>query len=297
MQNWLNSNAKCPTYIEAQVNKFKALIGPNKKTRALRRCSEFLYGKIYQGAMEGPSKEPTTSMLDKAKKQALLDVGMIMRGLCKLCPSVTIPIREHLESASKYIPTQSDIHLLHSREAWDNIARHMARKRANTHEDVEYIYEKIPGFLTSDVFVSSTFMLLNTPDHTWIFDYEQVLCILDTLISRQLVCTYAGMAEANPNIYIPKVSTILKCYKWGDRLLLEHGNLAYKLITFWEPIILCSLINKVDTWILKGNFLQNMIYDYHQESKKLGIKCKDGDRKCGLLRSKRGLYKYAHKSI
>lgn len=151
--------------------------------------------------MEGQSSNPTTPMLDRAKKQALLDVGMILRGLCKLSPSITIPIREHLESVNKYVPTESDIHLLNAREAWDNIARHMARKRANTHEDVEYINEKIPGFLTYDVFVSSTFMLLNTPDHTWLFDYEQVLCILDTLISRQLVRTYAGMAEANPNIY------------------------------------------------------------------------------------------------
>lgn len=77
------------------------------------------------------------------------------------------------------------------------------------------------------------------------------------------------MAEKNPNIYTPSVKSIIKCYDWGDELLSKHGNEAYSLIKFWEPIVLGSLISRVDSWGLWEQFLNNMKNDYHAKAKEL----------------------------
>lgn len=117
----------------------------------------------------------------------------------------------------------------------------------------------IPGFEESGIVVTS-FLFLNVLGAVYLFDYEQVLCILDTLISRQLVCIYAGIAVNN--IYTPTCATLLKCYQWGDDLLAQFSNKAYALIKYWEPIILGSLISKIDSWGLRTDFLNNMKEDY-----------------------------------
>lgn len=72
------------------------------------------------------------------------------------------------------------------------------------------------------------------------------------------------LSSGNPNIYVPSESLIILCYTWGDDILKQYGNQGYRLIKFWEPIILGSLLMRVDTWKRSTDFRDTMISDYHE---------------------------------
>lgn len=99
---------------------------------------------------------------------------------------------------------------------------------------------------------------------TYLLDYEQVLCIVDTITSRQLVCVYVGLVKHKGNIYAQDEDIVGKCFDSGDDLI-RYGNPAYQFIKFWEPLILGSLLMQVDTWSLRKVFRDQMLRDYHKK--------------------------------
>lgn len=59
--------------------------------------------------------------MNSARDQAVQDVGMVCRGLAKLFPTLDIPIKQHIDSISNYIPIKEDNNMLTTREMLDDL--------------------------------------------------------------------------------------------------------------------------------------------------------------------------------
>ncbi|UHK03042.1 MAG: RNA-dependent RNA polymerase [Guiyang lispivirus 2] len=258
---WSDTKYACPRHITLQADKVKRMKVVN--VTSPRVDSEVLYGDILSGAMLVETTLNVEGYFQQARTQALLDVGAIVRGLGKEIPTLRSSLSKIYSKMTTGTQCPELVNLGVSREVWDKLRLNMAGCRAKPNNPPIQGNTLIPGLGRCRYICTSGFLLVSCRAQWWILDYEQILCLVDTILSRQLALLYISLAKDNDNIYVPKEDVLLAAYGWGDVLLQQLGNNAFKLIKYWESLILGNLLEQVDTWSQKSKFLMTMMADYH----------------------------------
>lgn len=82
------------------------------------------------------------------------------------------------------------------------------------------------------------FLLYTDPNNKTVnlLNYLQVMMLSDTISSRYLSLLTVDIYENLKWDFMPSSTTLLKIYSWGDNILKQRGNKAYKIIKCFEFI-------------------------------------------------------------
>lgn len=112
-------------------------------------------------------------------------------------------------------------------------------------------------------YISGKFMLVFINNSWFVFSYDQVMMISDTIWARSNVLVYhhllpTGLTSKIPTIYIEQ------CYKILDKEFITYGNLIYDAIKNWESVILGALVEDYDPYDGGVEFITPVLNDMRE---------------------------------
>ncbi|QMP82349.1 RNA-dependent RNA polymerase [Isopteran arli-related virus OKIAV103] len=157
-----------------------------------------------------------------------------------LCDKLEIrPIRTRMSG------TEDDIMLISFKVLWDEVRSVMQEKRLGSDSWVE-IHNNPSGIQKMHVCaLFAVFKLVSDDSHWYVFDYDQVMMIADTVASRVFTLIYNDiLPEGLPG----KLHThiIQSCYRVYDEELSVSGNIAYIKIARWESLCMAVMLKLHD---------------------------------------------------
>lgn len=146
-----------------------------------------------------------------------------------------VNLRELRRKISEYQPTDIVLKYNHLRSRWYYI-RNFMYKRLKSRDPLVHNIDAL-DYLGFDSFVVKSILLLKDKDQNIIIlDYNQVLMIHDTITSRYLTYLLISLYDINDTEFLPSAKLMGMIYKWGDDILLKHGNSGYNIIKNFESI-------------------------------------------------------------
>lgn len=107
--------------------------------------------------------------------------------------------------------------------------------------------------------ITKKFFYLYQSGVWFVFDYEQILVLHDTVYSRSLaVFTTEFYKHAGMETMLPR-ELVEKLYDWGDSLLREKGNDAYSTLQSLEPMVTGMLLDKYEILMRCRAYLHNIL--------------------------------------
>lgn len=119
---------------------------------------------------------------------------------------------------------------------------------------------KVPEIGT--IYYTRTFCYFDCTDGLIMYDYTQILMLLDTLYARYQAFLHMYLYWAMEKIIIIPPSLLDTVYLWGDEFLLVHGNKAYNSIKLLEALCFSEFIRRYDTIPITQEFPQKIHTEY-----------------------------------
>lgn len=137
------------------------------------------------------------------------------------------------------------------------------------------IHIKTDALLHYAVFVSYPLIAIYDPTYKkekgWVFDYDQLLCMLDTISSRITCKLYAYLSSSlipGMNLSVAMLDNIMA---WGDDLLKRLGNKAYRLIKFYESMTLALHLRENEPLDMSKRFWASLVMDFIDKADELQV--------------------------
>lgn len=94
----------------------------------------------------------------------------------------------------------------------------------------------------------------------YLFNYSQVMMLSDTVSSRCICVLALSIYDHLELNHMPRVSTLLSIYKWGDDILWILGNDAYSVIKCFEAVCTGYIIDIYDPLKSGAKYLNEIIH-------------------------------------
>ncbi|AJG39142.1 RNA-dependent RNA polymerase [Tacheng Tick Virus 6] len=252
-----------PGYIKAQVRKLEDVV---KNYPSLHTDTENLYGAALSESCCPSMQQTLPQSYLHFLGETISDVRDLVQGLTtsEQAPGHGLTFDQLLRPLNGYTPHELIVSAHIARTKWNKLRRAMARFRIHPLPR--------PGFLVYTIcgrewkfYYTSSVVLIIIDQESYVMDYDQVLLVADTLTSRYLALLYADLCNQGYPLQCPDPLLLSRCYEWGDELLEQYGNCAYRLIKMWEPLILGLLLQTTDPLEYSHRFYATMEDAYHQE--------------------------------
>ncbi|QQM16270.1 putative replicase [Jimsystermes virus] len=252
----------------------------------VERDSEFCYGELLSSIYHYRTSERLEWVTQNYPECSQAVTNFIN----VICKKLSLP-----EPRFRQTPTDKDIVLISIKVSWDEIRTLMQELRMST--DTWREIQNLPPMVLRMIVCSQYALLkcVSTPDKWYVFDYDQVMMVADTIASRVFSLIYNDLLPSD----IPgKIQTgvIETCYRIYDIELSRGGNAAYSRIARWEPICMSVLLSRFDRLHRASSYLtwiQNELdSDQDKSSKKLLAFLQTADLTAHMVSELHGLYRH-----
>lgn len=154
---------------------------------------------------------------------------------------------------------------------WEDVRSKMQYK------DKEFLFSRAKSPLNNEylLYYNKYYLLLSTDiDQWWIFDYEQVMMIADSIASRVFTLIY-NYLTSNSNITTITGEQLIDIYKIFDNQFNEKGNKLFDEIKMVEPIIVGTILSRFDKHPMSEDFINIMIQTAVSEGYSCILRLKD----------------------
>ncbi|QNM37835.1 RNA dependent RNA polymerase [Frankliniella occidentalis associated mononegavirales virus 1] len=215
-----------------------------KEPPTLTTGSEALYGEILSGSLWASE----LTWREKYLKSFQLDADCANRTLKANISMATgwlvdsADTNSLVQKITSFVPSTDLIKLAENRARWESYRTAMA----------EFNPSYARPFITSPLgkkraplfWATRDLMLVPHGTSVYIFDYQQVMMLTDTITSRHLTVLACELYYKAGLTHLPRSTIMHGIYAWGDRVLTERKNDAYSLIKKYEPIAMASFLDR-----------------------------------------------------
>lgn len=160
--------------------------------------------------------------------------------LHSICDKLNLPL-----PGCRTKPNDKDMLLISIKILWDEVRTVMQECRVGRDKWVD-IHNLPPNVGCMHVCSQFALCQLTGTDNKWfVFDYDQIMMIADTIASRVFCIIYNDMLPLNIPGKLP-AGLLEKCYRIYDGLFPISGNMSYKYIARWESVCMATLLKKYD---------------------------------------------------
>lgn len=261
------------------------------KVEHLELSSEKCYGILMASATLPPDNPPVSNWVDTNYTESF---ACVIELLEKTHHGLNLPspgLKKRIRVEDKF--------RLSELQRWIDIRVIMQNQKVSKIKDTWLLSGSPPiglriGWISAHYFI---FGLENEEDNHifFVFDYDQVMMVCDTLSARTLTLWYNDLLPNGAPGKL-KESVILTTYQIFDKCLQEEGNMAYRSISMYEPICFSLLLKQHEKIKRSKEFWSWLVSEIQKENKiysgQLVEYLEQQDLSCDQLSELHGLYRH-----
>lgn len=251
-----NNESPCPFFIRRSIEESKDLLSILPKPTYINAESELIYHFLFNPAYLCDNIFPQMKVRFDNNKQITYSFLNIMVN----CQMGNLLSKQEILNKVLTFNTDSVPDIVYKyfglRELWNNLRDRMKyNQQIRSFKWHEYPANRFKNL----IWYNSNFLFLLNGNNLFLFNYQQILMISDTINSRFLTYLYCSMSTNLGLTFVPNVNQIREIYDWGDRVLGNLGNGGYQVIKQFEPICTGVAIKKFDKLPICQQFLTDLI--------------------------------------
>ncbi|QPL15300.1 RNA-dependent RNA polymerase [Hemipteran arli-related virus OKIAV95] len=148
------------------------------------------------------------------------------------------------------------------RNFWEIIRDDMKNLQIKSIFDWKHVNQKTCLY---DYFINGNFLIIIIENEMIVFDYMQVMMIVDTVNTRYLSLLFlelSGQLNLDQN---PTVNELLEIYSWGDNVLRIYGNESFNILKNFEAICTGVFLEKYEFLEMSKSFCDKVIDSQENE--------------------------------